>query len=155
LQPAEMASLFPQRLPVTEAMIALGQAAWQAYSAATPAPLLELLKQDLAALPYLRPALAAHLERFPSQFNGLNRIEQLALARLAPHSAEFKVIFRHFGADAPIFGYGDSQFYNELTGLVEVAHPLLARAQSAAAAGPINSAYQITEAGCAVLAGKI
>ena len=73
---ARAAELFKQRSPVTPRQLELGEAAWLAFRSPHPAPLVELLGQDLSPLPFLRPALLRHLQEFPWLEDGLSRTER-------------------------------------------------------------------------------
>lgn len=81
---ARLAALFAGRLPLTQTMLALGQQAWAAYASADP----PLVARETAPLPFVGGAFRCHLGRFPSVANGLNEVENAALAvlRRGPHA---------------------------------------------------------------------
>jgi hypothetical protein len=76
LTAAQLDSLTPMRRPVTPAQLELGRAAWNAFCAPEPAALLEFLRHDISALPYLGLALVRWLVEFPSTQNGLSKSEE-------------------------------------------------------------------------------
>lgn len=86
LDEEQLASLFPQRREVSRAQLDLGAKAWTAYSSSKPTEIEALISDDASALPFLRTALAKHLQRFPSTRNGLGRIENVALKLVADGS---------------------------------------------------------------------
>ncbi|HET7670698.1 MAG TPA: hypothetical protein VFK84_09845 [Burkholderiales bacterium] len=79
---ARAAELFQVRKPVTPRQLELGEAAWLAFRSPHPAPLVELLAQDLSPLPFLRAALVRHLQEFPWADDGLSRTERSILGAL-------------------------------------------------------------------------
>lgn len=78
----ELDALFPARQEVTPAQLALARDAWDAYTAEDPRGIVELLRRDTSALPFLHGAMRRHLEEFPSARTGRSRTEETAL-RLA------------------------------------------------------------------------
>jgi hypothetical protein len=73
----------PPAVDVTERELTTASAAWQAYRAATPEACVNLLGQDLSALPLLRPALTDLLEELPSSSTGLGASEMRMLELIA------------------------------------------------------------------------
>ena len=83
LSPAQMASLFDQRAPVSETAISLARAGWAAFRSDNPRHLRAFLQGDLSALPFLDTALRRHFEEYPSTLNGLTRTERQLLSLTA------------------------------------------------------------------------
>jgi hypothetical protein len=83
LTPAELSSLFPQRRPITNAMLTLAHAAWDAFRSPDPTMIERVLARDTSALPFLAAALKRHLQEFPSVTSGLSRTEHQLLEALA------------------------------------------------------------------------
>src|SRR3981189_856375 len=73
LDPAQMATLRDKASAVTDRQLILARAGWAAFRSPDPRDIETFLAQDLQALPYLRAALARHLQEFPSTSNGLGR----------------------------------------------------------------------------------
>jgi hypothetical protein len=73
----------PPAVAVTERELVTGSAGWQAYRAATPEACVDLLGQDLSALPLLKPALADLLKELPSDSTGLGATEMRMLELVA------------------------------------------------------------------------
>lgn len=125
LAPEQMASLFERRQPVTQDQFGLAVRAWRSYTSPDPAPIQDLLAADTSPLPFLAPALAAHLRRFPSTGNGLGAIQNLALHALETEPMDFSTLFSRFSAAEPLYGYGDLQFRNDLMILAGMRQPLV------------------------------
>jgi hypothetical protein len=125
LTPQEFASLFPARQQVTSIQLELATAAWQAYCSPDPTNIEVMLRSDTSALPFLNPALRAHLERFPATTNGLSRIENCALQFVRDGVIKFSDLFLRFGNEEPVYGLGDAQFWLALRRLNAAFPPLL------------------------------
>ena len=125
LNPQQLASLFAQRQEVTKVQLELAHAAWLAYGAPDPTAIEQLLLHDTSPLPFLKHAFELHLQRFPYKSNGLGRIENLALGIVAAGTTRFDEVFARFGSTEPVYGLGDSQFWNALMRLSDCANPLL------------------------------
>ena len=79
MSPERASELFSARKRVTARQLELGEAAWLAFRSPHPAPLVELLEEDLAPLPFLRAALIRPLQEFPWFDDGLSRTERSIL----------------------------------------------------------------------------
>lgn len=150
LTPSELASLFDERIEVTDAQLELAARGWQAYRSEDPRALERLLQTDTSALPFLAGALQLQLTRFPSVRNGLNKIESTGLELIAQGFSSFADLFPRFVAAEPDYGLGDAQFWNALQPLTRGASPLLLIEGEEAM---FDSAFAITDAGRSVLSG--
>jgi hypothetical protein len=74
----ELMALLPSRHEVTAAQFDLAREAWDAYTSEDPRAIVDLLRRDTSALPFLHGALRRHLEEFPSAQAGLSRTEATA-----------------------------------------------------------------------------
>jgi hypothetical protein len=122
----ELASLFPARQQVTDKQMALAVSAWKAYCSSDPGEVESILKIDTSSLTFLKPALQAHLRRFPSTKNGLGLIENSALELIDEGLHGFIDLFHRFGDAEPVYGLGDAQFWLALQRLSMAQKPLLA-----------------------------
>jgi hypothetical protein len=111
LSAEQLASLFPARQQVTGQQMNLAISAWQAYRSPKPTDIEKVLLGESSTLPFLRAALQAHLERFPSTKNGLGRIENRALEFIAGGLHNFVDLFSRFVDAEPVYGLGDAQFW--------------------------------------------
>lgn len=151
----QLASLFDDRRQVTEAELNLAEQAWAAYCSTDPRDILRLLEADTSAMPFLKHALLLHLARFPSVSNGLGRIENTGLDLMSHGRIEFKSLFPSFAKREPVFGLGDSQFWNELKRLAEAGNPLLTVCGLDAESSEYHQAsFDLTATGREVLAGN-
>jgi hypothetical protein len=122
----ELASLFWARQQVTDKQMALAVSAWKAYCSSDPSKVESILKTDTSRLTFLKPALQAHLRRFPSTKNGLGLIENRALELIDEGLHGFIDLFRRFGEAESVYGLGDAQFWLALQRLSTAQKPLLA-----------------------------
>lgn len=154
LSEQQLSSLFPERTEVSAQQLQLGSDAWRAYSAPDAVALINLLKTDTSALPFLDTALRKHLQRFPSTRNGLGRVENAGLQLIAEGYHQFKSLFPAFMRHEPEYGFGDAQFYLELKRLAHVQNPLVTNGGNPTLdpARILFSSFDITEHGRAVLA---
>ena len=159
LNPEELASLFEKRERVSDAALELARSAWQAYRSDNPREIEQLRELDTSALPFLKDAFRLHLERFPSDRNGLGRIERRGLELITIGLGRFVDLFPEFSKTEAGYGLGDAQFWNALRSVTTVPQPLLRSNDPDAVAGPLDSgnvqttSFQITEAGLGVLNG--
>jgi hypothetical protein len=77
--PDGMGDWSPPIVEVTEKELATASAAWQAYRSPTPEACVDLLRQDLSALPLLKPTLLDLLAELPSASSGLGATEMRML----------------------------------------------------------------------------
>lgn len=125
LNPAELASLFPGRQPVSAQQMKIATSAWETYSSANPTEIGNLLEGDTSALPFLRAALQAHLRRFPSTKNGLGRIENRAVDLIHGGLIRFLDLFPKFCETEAVYGLGDAQLWLAVQRLIATGQPLL------------------------------
>lgn len=83
LSAVQMASLAAKRHEVTLAEYGLAVAAWSAFRSSDARAIEQLVAGDTSALPYLAPAAVRQLEQFPSELNGLDRLEHEAVCAAA------------------------------------------------------------------------
>ena len=157
LNPEQMASLFERRHEVSNAEKTLAGMAWKAYCSPDPTAIQTLLDTDTSAMPFLKPALQLHLERFPSVRNGLGRIQNRGLQLIHQGVRTFADLFPRFGDAEPTYGLGDTQFWSALRQMGEAHEPLLKIKNGNAPEQKVTSenfhqmSFEITQAGDAVL----
>jgi hypothetical protein len=166
LTPAQLSSLFPNRRPITTAMLTLAQAAWDAFGSPDPTKIERLLARDTAALPFLASALKRHLQEFPSVMSGISRTERQILEVLAAGRIRPVPLFvaAQRREEAPFLG--DWSFWQYVYDLSQGPTPLVVREDGGAFVLPTfssNTARQtafleqelmLTEQGRSVLAGQ-
>ncbi|HKO61895.1 MAG TPA: hypothetical protein VJV03_12105 [Pyrinomonadaceae bacterium] len=151
LSPEELSSLFPSRQTVTREQLDLAIRAWHAYRSTDPRDVESIVQSVTSALPFLDPALRAHLLRFPSTNNGLGRIENRGLQLVESGLNNFSDLFKRFGDLEPTYGLGDAQFRQSLHSLAEANQPLLLNVNGDGISR--EAAFEITDLGRAVLRG--
>jgi len=160
LTPVQMASLFEARQLVTGQELSLAAAGWVAYCSPDPRVIEDFIRQNTDVLPFLKPALTAHLARFPSLPNGLGRVENQALNPISSGIDRFAPLFGAFGVQESAYGLGDAQFWLELKRLATARQPLIAvelpdRVDPMSASQLDQQArFRLTETGNKVLQGN-
>jgi hypothetical protein len=79
LDPAQMATLLDKRLPVTSAHLELAQSGWAAFRSPDPRDVEAFLSCELRPFPFMKAALARHLQEFPATSEGLGRTDRQIL----------------------------------------------------------------------------
>ncbi len=125
LLPHQLAGLLDRRHAVTPAETDLARRAWKAFRSASPRDIGKLLATDTSALPYLADALRRHLEQFPSVRNGLNRLENEALAVIANGYEKLVTIFVHVDMREPRPFYGDTALWACLDRMATAKKPAI------------------------------
>lgn len=161
LDPEDLATLFPDRSPVSATQLELAQRAWKAYRSADPRAIEQFLESDTSQLPFLKSALQLQLARFPSVRNGLNRIESKGLELINNGASRFPDLFPRFSESEAGYGFGDAQLWNALQRLIKVGQPLLLSSNSVPSPEQQFSwdaiaryAFSLTDTGKAVLNGS-
>jgi hypothetical protein len=158
LGPAELESLWPERTAVTEEIVELGRAVWDAFRAPEPTAIEELLGRDTSTLPFLASAFQRLLEELPHTGNGLSRTERQLLEPLTVAPCTPGDLFVASQAREEALFLGDAWAWKRL---VELA-PLVARADGGAVPPPpplgdprafVATPLGLTETGRKVLAG--
>ena len=142
LTPEQLATLWTQRQPVSEAQLHLAKKAWAAFSSPCPADLRNLLSEDLSELPYLRPALQRHLQEYPSGSDGLSRTERQILEAVAEGYGTFEEVYAANQRKEASIYMGDAVVRMYIERLAHARTPLLT-----------GEPLRLTEAGRRVLAG--
>jgi hypothetical protein len=155
--------LYQNRIPVTADMLALGRAAWVAFTSPDPTDILVLLEAGTDALPFLDGALRRHLEEFPSVENGLSRAEKQLLEAIAAGKSSFADAFRYAAEQEERVYLGDSSAASYLERLSRGDEPLAVYPSGERVHAPRTESESakfrdaelvLTDAGHAVLAGK-
>ncbi|MFN2492788.1 MAG: hypothetical protein ABR501_07895 [Pyrinomonadaceae bacterium] len=142
----ELASLFPDRNSVSATQLQIASTAWKAYCFPDPTKIERLMRTDTSSLPFLAPALNAHLRRFPSTRNGLGAIENRGLEIIHGGVKNFVDVFSQFGRSEPAYGLGDAQFWDALQRLTTAKEPLLTTADGNGASDELTTSSQLTPA---------
>jgi hypothetical protein len=134
----ELEALWPERRAVTDELIELGRAGWDAVTAPDPTAIEALFDRDTSALPFLAAALRRFLEELPDE-QGLSRSERQMLELLAEKPrTPFDLFLASQQREEALFD-GDVWFFQRLADL----QPLVV----------VDGEAAVTDAGREVLAG--
>ncbi|MDD5598582.1 MAG: hypothetical protein PHV82_11610, partial [Victivallaceae bacterium] len=97
----ELVPLLDSRREVSREEVALARNAWKAFTSENPADIETLISKDCFALPFLKAAMARHLEQFPGVHNGLNRTQNQIMKVVAEGTTEPMRIFAAVSAMEP------------------------------------------------------
>lgn len=126
LQPAQLASLYPRRQPVTAAQFRFAETADRAFAIQDAALLAELARTAAAPLPWLPAAAARWLQERPDPATGLGRLETLALAAVCAGCDTPKAIYTAVAAqDGHPQYWGDTTLWAKLNALAARTPPLV------------------------------
>jgi hypothetical protein len=148
--------LFAARQPVTEAQLALGRWAWDAFRADDPHHLETVVYADDAGdLPHLPEAVFRLLEEYPAVGTGLSRSEEQILIAFStgPRTLAEAYPAAHHRLEEAIW-MGDTTWVSYVDRLARAREPLVAYEDPAAdPAAPMQRRARITDAGREVLDG--
>ncbi len=156
LSALQLASLFPQRLAITQDQIDLGRRAWDLFRAPDPTTLSSWLGgEGMSHLPFLEGALRRHLDDFPSTVNGLSRSESQILRAIAQgHRAPTDIFVATQQMEERVF-MGDATFWAIVRRMASGPYPLVAIDLAATSTMPIeDGTVELTPAGQDVVSWK-
>ncbi|MGC3981406.1 MAG: DUF1835 domain-containing protein [Steroidobacteraceae bacterium] len=155
LPPEALRLLWPSRMPITPAQLALGRQAWHALTSPDPRTLAAIARSGTPALPMLAPALHRHLRELPCVENGLSLSQQLILQTLVEHET-LKLNDLHwiltFERD-PLPFLTDAGLEHVVKQMEHAAEPPLLRTLTTPGERSFNDTLTITDAGRAVISG--
>jgi hypothetical protein len=143
LSAPQLATLWPQRRPVTAAQLAVATRAWKAFASPDPSAVQKVLDTDLTPLPFLRDALERLLEEVPSAPTGLSRTERQILSAVSLGHQHFADVFAANQQQEAAPFMGDTTVQSRITAMTNARVPLLT-----------SEPYTLTAAGHRVLAGE-
>jgi len=145
LEPDELASLWPLRVPLTHEHTRTARAAWDFFRGADPRALARAAAAPDARLPFLAPALRRLLEELPGAGDGLARTERQLLAAVAAGARSRGQAFVAAAASEEAPFLGDGIAFQRLEELSRGEQPLVTAD---------GAALELTAAGADVLAGR-
>jgi hypothetical protein len=145
LPPEQLATLLPQRVPITHEQIESGRRAWELFRGPDPLQLLEWMGEATPALPYLHGALVRHFEDYPWTSDGLSRSERQMLAAITEgHDTPSSMFLACQRKEERVY-MGDSTFFSIMRRLARGRTPLIELAGDRA---------RLTSAGRDVFSGR-
>jgi hypothetical protein len=154
LNAEQLASLLGTRQTITDAQLALGRAAWEAFRSPDPIGLQQIVRRDTSALPFLEAALVRFLEEYPSKPNGLPRTERQILTVLEDGPRSPVELFRAMYALEEAVYMGDLTFWLRVKDLAIGEAPLVELDVAERGDFLPSGQVQITDAGRRVLDGR-
>ncbi len=155
LNSAQLASLFPRRIPVTREMVNAAREAWKAWTAPTPELLQRIAAVESNPLTYLPAAVERLLQELPAPRTGLGRTEHSGLEISARGPTTLFDAFRASQDREERPWLGDSMFFTTLLPLTRGPSPLIASEGTwpGSTEHGENPRLTVTPAGRSVLAG--
>jgi hypothetical protein len=145
----EMHLAYESRAAVTPSMQDLAREAWSDYVSPDASRLNRWLGEPRREFPFLTEGMELHVSRFPSFRSGLGAVEEMLLRLVGTGRTAFPAIFDAFTAEAPKYGFGDSEVARLLWWMANGVVPLITASGESPA-----MLYAITPEGEAVLAGE-
>ncbi|MFC3225737.1 DUF1835 domain-containing protein [Marinibaculum pumilum] len=154
LDPAQLRSLWPQRVPVDADMIDLGCAVWAALQEPSPLGLHALAHGGTPELPQMAGAILRHLQELPWTGDGLSLSQRLVLEVLTDGPRSGAALFREIhNRREPMPFMGDLMFWHMLAQMSAAARPPFRQTAPAGTPWPQRS-LTLTETGQALLDGR-
>jgi len=126
LQPSQLASLYDQRRPVTDAQFQFAKLVDMAFASQDPILLDELSRTANAPLPWIPAAVTRWLQEQPDPVTGLGRLESLALKAIRGGCETPNEIFSTVAAtDTPPQFWGDITLWAKINALADRTPPLV------------------------------
>lgn len=126
LHPAQLASLYGKRSPVTEEQFSFAKVVDKAFATQDGALFAELSEMPGAPLPWVPAAVTRWMLEKPDPVSGLGRLEWLALAAIHEGNETPGSIFASVAsADAPPQFWGDTTLWARINGLADRVPPLV------------------------------
>jgi hypothetical protein len=126
LQPSQLASLYNQRRPITNAQFQFAKVVDKAFATQNPTLFSELSRKTDAPLPWIPAAVTRWLQEQPDPTTGLGRLEYLALKAIRGGCETPSEIFSTVAAaDAPPQFWGDTTLWAKINALAERNVPLV------------------------------
>lgn len=126
LQPSQLASLYNQRRPVTDAQFQFAEVVDKAFATQEPSFFEELSSRADPPLPWIPAAVTRWLQEQPDPATGLGRLEYLALKAIRGGCETPGDIFSTVAAaDTPPQFWGDTTLWAKINGLADRKPPLV------------------------------
>ena len=126
LLPEQLASLYGNRLPVTQAQWRFALLVDKAFATQSSAMLTELSAMGDAPLPWIPAAVTRWLQEQPDPTSGLGRLESLALAAIrGGDETPGKIFASVAAAETPPQFWGDTTLWAKINGLADRVPPLV------------------------------
>jgi hypothetical protein len=126
LQPEQLAFLYANRHPVTDAQFSFAAVVDKAFATQDAALLTELSEMTEPPLPWVPAAVTRWLQEQPDLTTGLGRLESLTMAAIrAGCDTPGKIFASVAAADTPPQFWGDTTLWAKINGLADRVPPLV------------------------------
>jgi hypothetical protein len=126
LQPLQLASLYDQRRPVTDAQFRFAEVVDKAFAVQDPMLFTELSRRTDAPLPWVSAAVARWLQEQPDPATGLGRLETLALDAInAGCETPIEIFLAVAARETPPQFWGDTTLWTKINALADRKPPLV------------------------------
>jgi len=126
LQPAQLASVYGNRRPITDAQFRFADLVDRAFATQNMELFTELSQMRDAPLPWIPAAVARWLQEQPDPTTGLGKLERLALQAIRSGCTTPGEIFKAVAAaDTPPQFWGDTTLWAKINTLAERVPPLV------------------------------
>ncbi|WP_180232791.1 DUF1835 domain-containing protein [Bacillus sp. AFS055030] len=155
LSSEQLIELLPTKQEITNEQIEEACAGWKAYCSNNLDELNEFI-QKCHVLPFLKQSLLSHMTYFPSQQNGLNEVEFLALSMINEGIITFAELFNKIVRQRTNDGISDLYFAAILNELMKGDNPLISSDSKLPSYQQYNqrAKLELTKWGLDVLKGK-
>jgi len=109
LTPAELSELILEKVELEKMDLEVAPLAWKTYADGEKQEIKKLLNHSFEKLEKLKPALQAHLHRFPDEETELNSIENLLINITNSGITSRSEIYNEFWKTTAIYGMVDAQ----------------------------------------------
>jgi hypothetical protein len=155
LGPDELAPLLDTRQPVTGEQFDLAARTWEAFREPTPESLDDLRDEDTSSLPYLAAAVTRFVQDYPWTRDGLSLSERRLLTLADGDGIALREAFPRMHDGERVYYVTDVSLSDLVTDLSRAPSPLLTLDLSGAAGRVLRGRVSLTDAGRAVLAGRL
>jgi hypothetical protein len=126
MQPEQLASVYGNRQPVTDAQFRFAVRVDRAFAAQDSGAFIELSQTSNGPLPWIPAAIARWLQERPDPLTGLGRLEDLALKAIrAGCETPAKIFASVAAAETPPQFWGDMTLWAKINALAERTPPLV------------------------------
>ncbi len=126
MQPEQLASVYGDRLPVTDAQFRFAVLVDEAFAAQDKRLFTELSQMHDAPLPWIPAAVERWLREAPDPATGLGRLERLAFHAIRDgYSTPGEIFATVASADTPPQFWGDITLWAKINGLADRVPPLV------------------------------
>lgn len=111
--------------PIGQKEMETGRRIWESYTSPDITRHVDIVHEDISALPFAQAALEVHLSRLPSTRNGLGIVEQTTLELVRDGVNTPLELLMEIGDRLNVLGIGDLEYWYRLRSMLERPNALL------------------------------